>query len=269
MILRRIAEHVRAQNWFAVFLDFVIVVMGVFVGIQVSNWNAERLRAARAEAARDRFIENIRGDINLVAIRQRYFLEAFAYGETALAAYDGAPVEGADAQWRFVLAAYQAGQIWPFEPSAQVYEELKSAGELDLIGGPAVRDALANYYDEAAGEIGVTFGAADPYRTMIRRKTPWPLQQYIWDHCHPNEEVDSGRAVPPPSFRFMIDCAPPADAELVREAAARLAEDAELSDYLRGRLAELRVTLNYIENMLGDARQIEALLAQGAKGERT
>ena len=29
MILRRITEHVKAQNWFAVAIDFVIVVVGV------------------------------------------------------------------------------------------------------------------------------------------------------------------------------------------------------------------------------------------------
>lgn len=39
MILRRVIEHVRIQNWFAVALDFIIVVVGVFIGIQVANWN--------------------------------------------------------------------------------------------------------------------------------------------------------------------------------------------------------------------------------------
>ena len=42
MRLRRINEHVKTQNWFAVGLDFVIVVVGVFIGIQVSNWNEAR-----------------------------------------------------------------------------------------------------------------------------------------------------------------------------------------------------------------------------------
>ncbi len=42
MLLRRITEHVKAQNWTAVALDFFIVVVGVFIGIQVSNWNAAR-----------------------------------------------------------------------------------------------------------------------------------------------------------------------------------------------------------------------------------
>ena len=39
MLLRRITEHVKAQNWTAVALDFFIVVIGVFIGIQVANWN--------------------------------------------------------------------------------------------------------------------------------------------------------------------------------------------------------------------------------------
>ena len=42
MLLRRVIEHVRDQNWFAVGIDFVIVVVGVFIGIQVSNWNDAR-----------------------------------------------------------------------------------------------------------------------------------------------------------------------------------------------------------------------------------
>jgi hypothetical protein len=42
MLFRRVAEHVLAQNWTAVWIDFVIVVFGVFMGIQVSNWNTER-----------------------------------------------------------------------------------------------------------------------------------------------------------------------------------------------------------------------------------
>lgn len=37
MILRRITEHIKAHNWFAVLIDFLIVVLGVFVGLQVNS----------------------------------------------------------------------------------------------------------------------------------------------------------------------------------------------------------------------------------------
>ena len=58
MILRSITRHVRDQNWLAVGLDFLIVVVGVFIGIQVANWNGERLERLE-EAA---IVERIRND---------------------------------------------------------------------------------------------------------------------------------------------------------------------------------------------------------------
>lgn len=42
MILRRITQHVKDQNWFAVALDFVIVVMGILIAFQITNWNEAR-----------------------------------------------------------------------------------------------------------------------------------------------------------------------------------------------------------------------------------
>ncbi|RFB04179.1 hypothetical protein [Parvularcula marina] len=55
MILRSLMKHVRDQNWIAVALDFIIVVVGVFIGIQVSNWNA-----ARADHVREaRYLDNL------------------------------------------------------------------------------------------------------------------------------------------------------------------------------------------------------------------
>ena len=47
MLLRRITKHVRDQNWFAVSIDFFIVVIGVFIGIQVANWNDARTNEYR------------------------------------------------------------------------------------------------------------------------------------------------------------------------------------------------------------------------------
>ncbi len=50
MILRRVIAHFRKQEWTAIVIDFVIVVMGVFVGLQVANWNEAR-KAHGAQAA--------------------------------------------------------------------------------------------------------------------------------------------------------------------------------------------------------------------------
>ena len=45
MRLRSLTKHVRDQNWFAVFLDFFIVVAGILIAFQITNWNEERLAA--------------------------------------------------------------------------------------------------------------------------------------------------------------------------------------------------------------------------------
>ncbi|WP_412061302.1 hypothetical protein [Rubrivirga sp. IMCC45206] len=55
MILRRVIQHVRDQNWTAVGIDFVIVVVGVFLGIQLGNWNAARADRAEYGRALERF----------------------------------------------------------------------------------------------------------------------------------------------------------------------------------------------------------------------
>jgi len=42
MLLRRITQHVKTQNWFAVTLDFIIVVIGVAVAMMGQEWLNER-----------------------------------------------------------------------------------------------------------------------------------------------------------------------------------------------------------------------------------
>ncbi len=62
MLLRRVIEHVKTQNWTAVALDFVIVVVGVFMGIQVSNWNEARQRLDQEQEVLASILEDIKND---------------------------------------------------------------------------------------------------------------------------------------------------------------------------------------------------------------
>lgn len=59
MILRRVTEHVKAQNWFAVGIDFVIAVVGVFIGTPVANWHGVRIdRVGKLATGRDRRLQD-------------------------------------------------------------------------------------------------------------------------------------------------------------------------------------------------------------------
>ena len=48
MILHRIINHLKSQHWTKVFIDLVIVVLGVFIGLQVNNWNQVHQERQRA-----------------------------------------------------------------------------------------------------------------------------------------------------------------------------------------------------------------------------
>jgi hypothetical protein len=148
MILRRITEHVRTQNWFAVGLDFGIVVIGVFVGIQVSNWNQERVGAAQQQ----RYLERLESDFT--AIKQRidghfatferviggadYLLELVRIAEE-----DFRSVEIDEQRLEDALSHLTQTRIPPGRSAT--YVEMLSASQLSAVGNSSLRDKLAEY----------------------------------------------------------------------------------------------------------------------------
>jgi len=143
VILRRVIEHVKAQNWTAVGIDFVIVVVGVFIGIQVSNWNAARAdRAAEAQ-----YLVRLQEELELTAARLdadlgwqrdnaqrlRFVLESLRRCELAKADQD-----------EFALGLFVAGKLDPPMLVDSTLEELKSSGRMNIIQDDELRSGLIN-----------------------------------------------------------------------------------------------------------------------------
>ena len=59
MILRRLVDGIREQNWFLVVLEVLIVVVGIFIGLQVNGWNDERIDRADEQT----FLFALHGDL--------------------------------------------------------------------------------------------------------------------------------------------------------------------------------------------------------------
>lgn len=68
MLLRSLSGHVKDQNWFAVALDFLIVVFGIFIGFQLNTWNENRKLDEAYAQARVRLASET--EANLAAVRQ-------------------------------------------------------------------------------------------------------------------------------------------------------------------------------------------------------
>ncbi|MBU2605299.1 MAG: hypothetical protein KKC43_05350 [Alphaproteobacteria bacterium] len=76
MILRRVIAHVKNQEWTAIAIDFLIVVLGVFVATQVTNWNAERA----AHARREQIVEALVADLQDAGDVQTRFMSTIDTG---------------------------------------------------------------------------------------------------------------------------------------------------------------------------------------------
>jgi len=46
MILQRLANSIRKQDWFTVLIETLIVVLGVFLGLQAQQWAGENQKKA-------------------------------------------------------------------------------------------------------------------------------------------------------------------------------------------------------------------------------
>lgn len=59
MILRSIATAARRQDWFVVFIELMIVVVGIYIGLQVDDWNKARQDRAAEARLMERLHEGI------------------------------------------------------------------------------------------------------------------------------------------------------------------------------------------------------------------
>jgi hypothetical protein len=59
MILSRFAHAIREQNWFTVVLEVAIVVIGIFIGLQVDDWNQRRIERESDQHALALFIDEL------------------------------------------------------------------------------------------------------------------------------------------------------------------------------------------------------------------
>jgi hypothetical protein len=157
MIPRRVYEHVKAHNWFAVAIDFAIVVVGVFVGIQVSNWNEargererERLLLARLEADFEVIAESvdrtIRRHIEMAQAAQRVI--------QVVQSSDDAPTD----EMAFRDDLDETLQGTPPVQQSPTFVELLAGGQMYLIRDEALRAALAEF-DQAVQNSARVFEA--------------------------------------------------------------------------------------------------------------
>jgi len=166
MLLRRVIEHLRKQEWTAIGIDFLIVVIGVFVATQVSNWNAEGAESRHAGYLRQALHTEFKTiESELVASLDNITRYQAASRSLVKAIRDDALPPDDDEVKGWIVNSINLGRQ---SPRSAVYLQMVSDGDLRLIDNAELNAALIRFDQRIernafvyAGTLSIMF-AEDP-----------------------------------------------------------------------------------------------------------
>jgi hypothetical protein len=253
MILRRVREHVVHHNWFAVAIDLLIVVIGVFIGMQASNWNQARVERQQAQEYRAMLIDDLQANQQNLALRKRYYQWVRTDALKTLAAM-ARPTSALDDQ--FLIDSYQATQILPWSLKRNTYDQIIASGDFGHLGDAALRDQISNYY-VGANVTGENLASVMPYRDVLRRAMPYAAQLEIRTDC--GEKI-SENARGEAEMMLPEHCSIRLDAASARQAVDQVRNTPGLSLDLNRQLVDLDQKLVSVDVILRRAHALELAL---------
>ena len=185
MIYKRVAARLKAQDWLAITIELTIVVIGVFIGTWVANWNQERAAQRDTRALLLELGPEMATQKHNVKATRDYFFATQRYAATAFAGWRRDP-NVTDSQ--FVIAAYQASQATGLDANGQSWTTIFGGDQLRRIKDPAIRAPLQRLmtfeYSILSYRMMLT-----RYRDDVRRIIPSDIQQSIRRSC--GDQLDS------------------------------------------------------------------------------
>lgn len=144
MLLRRVIEHVKTQNWMAVGLDFVIVVAGVFIGIQVSNWNA----AIADRRTETEYLRQLQGDLQNIQEEVAAQIEFEQFHATlANEIYDLIRNDAsAERARKITMGLNELTVRRTLRTQSPTFLDLQGSGRLEIISDQALRSAIISHF---------------------------------------------------------------------------------------------------------------------------
>jgi len=248
MILRRITEHVKAQNWTAVALDFVIVVTGVFIGIQVSNWNAARAERRLGVDYAERLRADVKADLEKTRISAAYYdavLGSVRRADVLLASSNADPKE-------LIVEAYRATEVTYIAPTRAAWEQIVSSGHLGLLPQSVVETGLSTYYTFDIALDVYDYGLESEYRKAVRKIIPISVQEAIRAGC--SDVRDEAQVI----IGFAGECRLDVDQASLSDIADKLQSDPAVRDSLRYQYSDV---ISAKLNLSGNIVALESALA--------
>ena len=143
MRLRSLTKHIREQNWFAVALDFFIVVVGILIAFQITSWNEARDERAQEQI----WLTRLYGDFERILVQGNYLTPRMNAQVPAIQRVIGHIRSGVPPklEGEFFDDLQKINQVWVHMELSPTYSELVATGELSKIRNETLRDKLAEY----------------------------------------------------------------------------------------------------------------------------
>ncbi len=181
MILRSLMRHVRDQNWFAVALEFVIVIVSVVIAFQVTAWDAARGERELEKRYISRLAESVLTDIAEFRDAESLAAERGEQAPRILAAVGGDEQALADPD-AFLRSIITAGYTYTPNVDRVAFDEMISRGHIGIIRNEPVRSQIAAYYQrlETYSQWDYMRAHVQTRYMTLRAGVLTPAQERLW-----------------------------------------------------------------------------------------
>ncbi|GHA90434.1 hypothetical protein GCM10009069_11680 [Algimonas arctica] len=143
MRLRSVTKNVKDQNWLAVALDFFIVVTGILIAFQITNWSETRQDRTREQ----QIVSRLHADFEALGRRTEEKIEYFESSINEIEEFRQLIInypESADIQQ--IKVFFETSFNLP-SPSGQsdTYAQLVASGDMKLLSNDTLRDELVSH----------------------------------------------------------------------------------------------------------------------------
>jgi len=177
MILNRLANALREQNWFGVAIEILVVAVGIVLALQVDTWNESRKERNLEQVYLLRLYTDIQGDIEGFRELRRIFEEKFEFIEELKAKPASTLIHDDPETWVQRLR-YSLYVSLPSVRSA-TFDELSGSGRLAIVQDLELRAELADYYAEYALMREILAQPIGNYKLLVYENFPGALL-YSW-----------------------------------------------------------------------------------------
>jgi hypothetical protein len=253
--LRTLAARLVQRDWTAVVIEVLIVVVGILVALQVSNWNENRKDAERGDAYLQRLHDELLQDADTLEAIAAFWAQVAENGEAALAYAERRELQDGSA-WKTLRGYYQASQVWPYRKPDVTFQEIRSSGSLLLIRDDELRARIARHYSAASdSQVVEVLGLLPRYREHVRGLVPWTIQRYIWTQCYESQGA----------LQVLKECDSPASEAEALAVLEQLRATPDLTAELRFWMVNVNNGLALLQGIRADAQ----VLAQDVLAART